>query len=180
MDEIDEITIGCIRTDRPPYNTPPDGKIWWAYMIEDSCDGCGTTAAEAIGNLIMTITTLYNGHPMPYIKKIEWEGKHLTVHQRSTVNRAICQKWLESERGWGVRPDGFSLHLTLDGRKAYIDNYTNERGTGVVPDEYDRPDGEPFSIYVTQEIFEMLVRKTNIRSWNRDNDLRQDGLVKEV
>lgn len=23
----------------------------------------------------------------------------------------ICQKWEESERGWGTRPNGYSLHL---------------------------------------------------------------------
>jgi hypothetical protein len=30
------------------------------------------------------------------------------------------QYWEESERGWGVRPDGCSLHLTKDDCKSYI------------------------------------------------------------
>src|SRR4051812_43624797 len=29
----------------------------------------------------------------------------------SNLTHAICQLWYESERGWGQRPDGFSLHI---------------------------------------------------------------------
>lgn len=42
-------------------------------MIEDSCDGHGDTAAEAIGNLLMTIAELWEGQDMPYIKSVKWE-----------------------------------------------------------------------------------------------------------
>jgi hypothetical protein len=36
-------------------------------------------------------------------------------------NEVVYQSWLESERGWGVRPDGYSLHLSLGDRKRFID-----------------------------------------------------------
>ena len=29
------------------------------------------------------------------------------------MNRCYFQRWEESERGWGVRPDGCSLHLGI-------------------------------------------------------------------
>ena len=73
---MDEINIGCIRTDQPPWNNPSDSPhVWWASMVEDCCDGYGATAAEAIGNLIMKITLDYldAGKPMPYIKSINWQ-----------------------------------------------------------------------------------------------------------
>ncbi len=38
-------------------------------------------------------------------------------------NAVVVQKWEETERGWGVRPDGFSLHLTDADRSAYIGEY---------------------------------------------------------
>jgi hypothetical protein len=72
--KVDYITIGCGRTDRPPWNTAPP-RVWWARMIEDQCDGYGETAAEAIGDLVMEIARLWDGNPMPYIKVIDWEGK---------------------------------------------------------------------------------------------------------
>lgn len=55
--------------------------------------------------------------------------------------------WIESERGWGQRPDGYSLHLTA----AHADTYQQDlrdrerashRSLGLpenyVPDEYSR------------------------------------------
>ena len=64
-----EVTIGCIRTDRPPYNNPSHN-IWWAYIIEDQCDGYGRTQEEAIGRVIMALADCYKGEDLPYIKQI--------------------------------------------------------------------------------------------------------------
>lgn len=33
----------------------------------------------------------------------------------------LCQEWEESERSWGVRPDGASLHFTENERTAACD-----------------------------------------------------------
>lgn len=54
---------------------------------------------------------------------------------------AHCQKWEESEEGWGVRPDGFSLHLTKEGLKRYINEYWDSMPEEI-PAEYSRPCGE--------------------------------------
>jgi hypothetical protein len=95
--------------------------------------------------------------------------------------RVICQLWYESERGWGQRPDGFSLHLTPGSHKGYLTDYTKDR-TGPAPDEYDAPDGSPFTVEVTEEIFQKLVKAGNgsIRSWARGNDLKSNGQVTTV
>lgn len=72
----------------------------------------------------------------------------------------ICQAWLESERGWGQRPDGFTLHLTLDDCQNFITDF-NEREkernpSGVVPDEYSRPSGEPYLIEVDKAYLKLI------------------------
>jgi hypothetical protein len=59
----------------------------------------------------------------------------------------IVQKWEESERNWGVRPDGYSIHLTEADRKAYIKEYW-DRMPNETPDEYSRPAGTPYTAEV--------------------------------
>jgi len=60
-----------------------------------------------------------------------------------TLRHVIVQKWEESERGWGTRPDGYSLHLTDEDRRAFIKEYWG-RMPDEAPDEYSRPDGTPY------------------------------------
>ena len=58
------------------------------------------------------------------------------------------QKWEETERGWGVRPDGYTIHKEREHIAAFLaDMRTREsagKPKGWVPEEYSRPDGEPF------------------------------------
>lgn len=77
----------------------------------------------------------------------------------------VCQKWLESERGWGTRPDGYSLHLTEENRKRFIDAYW-EGMPDTAPEEYSRPDGKPYGCTVSEEIFVAVsASKNGIRSF---------------
>lgn len=50
----------------------------------------------------------------------------------------VVQPWIESERGWGQRPDGYSLHASYAECQAYIAAYW-QRQPDYVPDEYSRP-----------------------------------------
>jgi len=78
-------------------------------------------------------------------------------------HEVICQKWEESERGWGTRPDGYSLHLTDEDRQAYIKGYWAGMPEEV-PDEYSRPDGTPYHCRVDEETFkEVEASKNGIR-----------------
>jgi len=75
-------------------------------------------------------------------------------------NAVLCQKWEESERGWGTRPDGFSLHLSLEGLKRYIRSYWDSM-PDEAPDEYSRPDGTPYLTGVSDSIKDQIEQAGN-------------------
>lgn len=61
--------------------------------------------------------------------------------------RLWAQEWWESERGWGQRPDGFTLHLTKQAALDHIKTVVGGRKyDNPVPDEYDFTVGEPFEV----------------------------------
>lgn len=70
-------------------------------------------------------------------------------------NLALCQKWEESEAGWGIRPDGYSLHLSYDGLGRFIKRYWHSM-PNYVPSEYSRPSGEPYAVEVSDTIIAEL------------------------
>lgn len=79
----------------------------------------------------------------------------------------ICQKWEESERGWGVRPDGYSLHLTLGDCKSYIKAYWKKM-PDAVPDEYSRPSGDPYECEIDNKIYLQIKKKGSYRAYSND------------
>ncbi len=84
----------------------------------------------------------------------------------SGKHEVIVQKWEESERGWGSRPDGYSLHLTDADRQAFIEAYW-ARMPDSVPDEYSRPDGRPYKATVDEKTFTEVKESLNgIRSFD--------------
>lgn len=68
----------------------------------------------------------------------------------------VCQAWLESERGWGSRPDGYTVHLSMADHREWIKRHDANLPTQV-PDEYSRPSGEPFLHEVSSEIHNELL-----------------------
>lgn len=77
--------------------------------------------------------------------------------------QAWCQQWEESEAGWGVRPDGYSLHLSQEDAQEFSRQYMENqqayfKGKGVigVPAEYTRPSGTPYLVEVTDEVLAEL------------------------
>lgn len=71
---------------------------------------------------------------------------------------AVCQDWEESERGWGVRPDGHTLHLTREDRDAYVAGHAEVfRSDDVVPDEYTRESGRPRLVKVAAAVYQRLI-----------------------
>lgn len=80
----------------------------------------------------------------------------------------LYQAWEESERGWGVRPDGYSLHVDKAHRDKFVgallkrqSEYFKGQGLkdGDAPDEYTRVSGEPVQVNVTHAIYQQLVKK---------------------
>lgn len=81
------------------------------------------------------------------------------TEQRHTV---VCQKWLESELGWGERPDGCSLHLTEEDRKLFCKEYWDyiHRTYTKMPYEYSREDGHPKLIDIDHELY-VQIKQSN-------------------
>lgn len=71
-----------------------------------------------------------------------------------------AQEWLESERGWGTRPDGYSLHPSPDVALKFIQAYWDQM-PNTVPDEYSRPIGVPFPVRVSDELAERIEEAEN-------------------
>ena len=79
-------------------------------------------------------------------------------------------EWEESERGWGCRPDGYSLHSSLEKAQKYIhDHYSTH--TGAVPDEYSRAVGSPHLVEVSPSLYLAVMQKGNVRLWENSLQL---------
>jgi len=82
-------------------------------------------------------------------------------------HEVIVQKWEESERGWGTRSDGFSLHLTDADMEAYIKEYW-DRMPDSTPNRYSRPDGTPYKAEVDAATFAKVKNSKNgVRDFGR-------------
>jgi len=95
---------------------------------------------------------------------------------------AYVLTWTESESGWGMRPDGVSLHLTQDDVKNYITAYW-DRMPKEVPHEYSRNDSDSGKLAaISAKLFKQLKACENhsMRLWNQEYyKLRNDGDIKE-
>lgn len=72
--------------------------------------------------------------------------------------------WEESERHWGTRPDGHSLHATLAEAEKYVEDYWAGM-PDKAPDEYERPCGKARLVEVDDETFREVEKRRNIRTY---------------
>lgn len=80
------------------------------------------------------------------------------------MNHIICQVWEESERDWGVRPDGFTLHLTPEDHAAFMEDFWRQQKAdfdGRAPDEYTRASGKPYACPVNDVILAEVAATDN-------------------
>ena len=92
------------------------------------------------------------------------------THQPTALT-AVFVSWTETERGWGQRPDGCSVHLSMEEWKKYFDNHKKGQPKEV-PHEYSYP-GTPRPVTITdQEIITALLKKKSRRYWNSDPERR--------
>lgn len=89
------------------------------------------------------------------------------------VYKAICQKWEESERGWGTRPDGYTLHLNLEDMEKFIEEYWAGM-PDQAPSEYSRPCGTPYACIVDLKTYEEI-KSTKHGLSHYDNDYPWPG-----
>ena len=67
----------------------------------------------------------------------------------------VCQKWEEVEVGWGERPDGYSLHLSLEDLESFVASHW-EKWPDKLPAEYSQPCGTPFECPVDYETYRQV------------------------
>ena len=89
------------------------------------------------------------------------------------MENIIFQYWEESERGWGIRPDGCSIHRSLADHKAYVDKMYKGRGE-VIPNEYDRVVGDPMPGLISQT----LSTKLFDRGYLRISEVETNNLIR--
>lgn len=89
----------------------------------------------------------------------------------------ICQKWEESERGWGVRPDGYTLHRSEADRVRFVEKFWQRQRAAFgasAPDEYTRESGKAYECPVSDAIYDVI---TDDGVW--DHELRRHGLISQ-
>lgn len=85
--------------------------------------------------------------------------------ENTRLEEVVCVSWEESERGWGERPDGCSLHLTRDDYQTFLKQYWDSMPGGV-PDEYSRPAGEPVTAHVSRDLYKRIQESgKGLRLW---------------
>ena len=107
---------------------------------------------------------------------------------KTTLHTVIGQNWEESERGWGCRPDGFTLHLTKECREAYIKAFLDRQkayndehlGPGLTPNEYTRVSGDLRVLSVSDEIYQKLMAaKDDHGIWGKGKFISSTSVLNE-
>lgn len=84
------------------------------------------------------------------------------------------QKWEESERGWGTRPDGYTLHSKQEDITKFITEMRARemagQPDGYIPDEYSRPCGNPYEVEIADEKLVGKVKKSKNGVWGPGKD----------
>jgi hypothetical protein len=87
--------------------------------------------------------------------------QYYDIKVKSMVYAVYKIVWREFERGWGVRPDGYSLHATSEDAHACIQRYWKNM-PDEAPDEYSKP-GNPILVEVDKLIYEKVQKEINVR-----------------
>ncbi len=73
----------------------------------------------------------------------------------------IIQNWEESERGWGTRPDGWTIHIDREQHKKYVDWYNKTfNNLDSAPDEYTRVCGDPIEVECPNDLYKRIKKET--------------------
>lgn len=100
-------------------------------------------------------------------------------------NIVILETWTESEAGWGQRPDGYSIHLSKEDYKKFVENhwkFLKELYGESTPHEYDRPDNNLEVVKVSYKFFKKIEKsKFGIRLWREEfKKLEKEGQIETI
>jgi hypothetical protein len=84
------------------------------------------------------------------------------------MNKVLLQFWEESERGWGIRSCGCSIHLTPFDRNQYINSIYEGRSNNFIPSEYDRIMGNSMDAFISDVMFSRVKLKGSIRIYEHE------------
>ena len=80
------------------------------------------------------------------------------------MKKVYLQFWEESERSWGVRPDGCSLHVSVKDHEKFIEQVYNKReDEDTVPPEYDRIVGEVIEVMIKDDLYDSFQSSGSLR-----------------
>lgn len=79
----------------------------------------------------------------------------MTIMTKEALHTIVQQHWIESERRMGTKPDGDSLHFSLEDRNKFVREYWDSMPAGV-PDVYSKPQGDPVLAEVEHTVFKRL------------------------
>jgi phage anti-repressor protein len=94
----------------------------------------------------------------------ETKNKKLKEVKFFMEHEVICQGWEEIEIGWGERPNGYTLHLDMASRNAFVQKMeeSNEaRKPFKNGDEFSQPDSQPYKCKVNNKIFKEIQSKAD-------------------
>lgn len=77
------------------------------------------------------------------------------------MKKVFLQYWEESLKNCSIRPDGCSLHITLNDRNSFVKKVYDSRQDKLTPNEYDMVVGDPIEVEVSDAIFEEITRNEN-------------------
>lgn len=131
----------------------------------------GNTEAEQLGYLLLAAT----GEVVTETENVQdLVEQAMKTNEKRTVVR---QDWEESERGWGVRPDGYTLHLTVEDCEKFKAKFWADEAkrnpSGIAPSDYTRESGSPHAVSVDSTKFAKLntpEAKKRYGVWFRDNE----------
>ena len=146
------------------------------YWVESDSTGTWRRIAGAEGTKEYCrgyLAALDSLNPSPLVRVVEsdrLDGKTTVIEESGgrgtpTVNTSEvpnmhpvwCQDWEESERGWGIRPDGFTLHLSKVDLVVYVRVfYMAYKNEASAPDEYTRTSGKPRLVDIDDATYLLL------------------------
>lgn len=140
-------------------NDIDDGKSY--HSVEEAKHAAITMMQEA---LMLGQRLLIDAHAC-----VATESATLTAIASATLTEvkhtAWVQPWEESERGWGVRPDGYTLHLERADADLFLNAMRKREMEGqpadYVPDEYTRPACDPYETLVDEVTYLALRANAN-------------------
>ena len=93
-----------------------------------------------------------------------------------TQAQVLVQNWQERERGWGTRPDGFTVHVDAWQHALYLEwHYRTFNNADEAPDEYTCAWGEPFWVPVDDATFAMIKQQVEREVEGRPRALAVTG-----